>query len=639
MCGICGISSANISVNDRNIVKNMMDTLYHRGPDGDGISYGHDFVFGHRRLAIIDIDHGQQPIASENGRYTLTYNGEIYNYIELRDDLKKRGVNFRTNSDTEVLLQLLIHDGVKALDKLIGMYAFAFHDGETGQVILARDEFGIKPLYYTITDNGSLVFASEIKAILKHPSVKAVRSNDGLMHYLTFQLCLGDGTLFSGIKKLKPGFYILFNAKNTKDIKQQKYWDCEFKIDEVHTESYFLSKLDTLLEDSINLQLRSDVPLGTYLSGGVDSSLITAIAAGQSDNKISSYHGRFAEGNDYDESEYAKMVADSASAEYKEVVPTAKDFVSYLPKLIYHMDEPAAGPGLFPQYCVSKLASDNHVKVILGGQGGDEIFGGYARYVVGYLEQALKGAILETQEEGQHLVTLSSIIPNLPLLRQYVPMMKQFWKSGLFEPMDSRYFKLIDRSPNLAHMLESGVMSEVDKEKIFEDFKLEFNSPDTQSYINKMTYFDLKTLLPALLQVEDRMSMAVSLESRVPILDRRIVDLTTTIPPAMKFAGGKTKYLLKKISENKLPQEVVNRKDKMGFPVPLKEWMEKGIVRDFVSDTLLSKASKERGIFKPSALEMLIDKETKFGRELWGALCLELWHQIYIDKTMSFDKR
>jgi asparagine synthase (glutamine-hydrolysing) len=343
------------------------------------------------------------------------------------------------------------------------------------------------------------------------------------------------------------------------------------------------------------------------------------------------FHGRFAEGPKYDESYYARLMAKEIDGVYHEVVPTAKQFADTLPSLIYSLDEPLAGPGLFPQFCVSQLASE-HVKVVLGGQGGDEIFGGYARYLVGYLEQAIKGAIFETKEEGRHLVTLESIIPQLPLLKQYEPLLKNFLSKGMFEDMDARYFHLIDRSQSLETLITSELQDSFDREELFSSFQEIFNHPDTKSYINKMTHFDQKTLLPALLQIEDRVSMAVSLESRVPLLDTRIVDLVTSMPPPLKFQDGKTKHILKKAVRTLLPETILHRKDKMGFPVPLNEWMRGGVVRDFVADTLLSQRSLQRGIYKPEVLKSMLESHGVGGRQLWGALSLELWHQAYIDR-------
>lgn len=627
MCGICGIFGGDGQPDRRGLVQAMMDRIAHRGPDGEGIAAGESFVVGHRRLAIIDLATGDQPMWSPDKRYVLTYNGEIYNYVELREELIKRGCTFRTASDTEVLLQLLILDGPAAITQLNGMFAFAFIDTQTGAWLVARDQFGIKPFYYTEA-NGAILFASEIKALLVHPAVEARSNWRAMQHYLTFQFCLHGETLFEGVTALQPGFYMT-GTGGTID-RQHRYWDLNFTVDGHHTEQYFRDQLSELLDDSARLQIRSDVPLGAYASGGIDSSVVAALANRHGTGNTPLFHGRFAESDAYDESAYAKIVAKSIEGVYHEVVPTAQEFVDELPDLIYAMDEPVAGPGLFPQYRVSQLAVQ-HVKVVLGGQGGDEIFAGYARYLVGYLEQALKGAIFETQEEGSHLVTLKSIIPNLPVLQQYRPLMQHFWRDGLFGDMDARYFRLIDRSPDISSLLTRAALDRYNSEQVFADFQQVFNHPDTSSYVNKMTHFDQKTLLPALLQVEDRVSMAVSLESRVPLLDTRIVDLVTGMPPPMKFQDGRTKHIFKKAVEGIIPKKVLKRKDKMGFPVPLSEWMQKGPVRDFVSDVLLSKACRERGLFDPAALEKLIKTEARFARQLWGALCLELWHQRFID--------
>lgn len=629
MCGLVTILSSGRSLADRQgVLAAMLDRIAHRGPDGEGrIHIPDQALLGHRRLAIIDLDHGAQPMCAEGGRYSLVFNGEIYNYLELRQALIQQGQHFETFSDTEVLLKLLIQEGTQAIQRLNGMFAFLFHDRETNRWIAARDPFGIKPLYYTSAKD-ELLFASEIKALLAHPDVHASRDDQALQQYLSFQFCLDEKTLFAGIHKIKPGFYFVGQGH---EIRQKVcYWDTNYQIDQYHTEDYFIDRLRATLEDSVRIQMRSDVPLGGYLSGGLDSSLICTLAAQHLDAPMAMFHGRFAEGAAYDESAYAKAIIETTKGAYFEVVPTAQDFVDTLPGLIYSLDEPLAGPGLFPQFAVSKLARQ-HVKVVLGGQGGDEVFGGYARYLAGYLEQAIKGAIFETQEEGKHLVTLESIIPQLPLLKQYRPLLSQFWSHGLFEDMDARYFHLIDRSQGINGILHPETLAGFNKEALFAEFQKVFNHPDTQSYINKMTHFDQKTLLPALLQIEDRVSMAVSLESRVPLLDTRLVDLVTSMPPPLKFQGGRAKHILKKAIRNLLPPKVLDRQDKMGFPVPLQEWMLGGTVRDFVGDTLLSSRSLQRGIFKPEALNNMMTSQGVGGRQLWGALSLELWHRSFLD--------
>jgi asparagine synthase (glutamine-hydrolysing) len=626
MCGIGGVAGGALPAGREVVVRTMMDRLAHRGPDGAGLVADSRFVFGHRRLAIIDVESGSQPMQTADGRFTLVCNGEIYNYVELRRELERDGVRFRTRSDTEVLLELLARSGRAALDRVEGMFAFALHDGRDASVLLARDPFGIKPLYYAITRSTELVFASEAKALLAHPDIDARRSSTGLHHYLAFQLCLGSTTMFDGVSKLEPG--CLAHFRPDRGIETVHYWEPSFAVDLDHTPSYFADQMGERLDASLSIQLRSDVPVGAFLSGGLDSSTVAALALRRTSSPIPVFHGRFEGVPGFDESHHARMVAAAIGADYHEVVPTAAQFVEDLPRLLYWMDEPAAGPGLFPQYRVAKLAAE-HVKVVLSGQGGDEVFGGYARYVIGYLEQALKGAIFETQEEGRHLVSLASIIPNLPLLCEYVPLLKFFWSDGLFDPMDARYFRLISRFPDMERLVEPDACDERARHGVFEAFQAEFNHPDTRSYINKMTHFDLKTLLPALLQVEDRVSMAVSVESRVPLLDRRVVDLVTRMPPALKFGAGRTKHLLRAHAEGLLPDSVVNRRDKMGFPVPLSAWMAGGPVREFVRDLVLSTASRQRGIFRPEGLEKLVAKEAPFGRQLWGVLCLELWHRAF----------
>lgn len=629
MCGIAGILGPRAG-EDRQaeLMAAMVARLAHRGPDDSGFARGKGYYFGHRRLSIIDLEHGYQPMFSEERRYIIVFNGELYNYIELRQRLIQKGVRFSTFSDTEVLLKALMMDGEAALPNLNGMFAFAFLDTQTGEWILARDPFGIKPLYFH-TREGQLSFASEIKALLADPELRAEPDWHGIEQYMTFQFCLGDQTMFRNIRRIEPGCAIIGRGGDI--LRSIRYWDTDYSANDTHGEGYFVDKLRVLLDDATHLQTRSDVPVGAYLSGGLDSSVVATLAAEHVTAPLRLFHGRFDEGVKYDELHHARKVADAISgSELHITVPTADDFVADMPRLIYAMDEPVAGPGLFPQYRVSALAAQ-HVKVVLGGQGGDEIFGGYARYLVGYLEQALKGAIFETQEEGRHVVTLASIIPNLPLLREYRPLMQTFWREGLFESMDRRYFRLIDRSPDLHQLLTADALGRYEEGRVFAEFQRTFNHPDTKSFFNKMTHFDLKTFLPALLQVEDRVSMAVSLESRVPLLDTRIVDLVTSMLPAVKFQGGQAKHVFKQAVANVVPAEILSRKDKMGFPVPFSEWLQGGPVRDFVGDILLSQRSRERGLFRPEVLERLMNAEGQFGRQLWGALCLEMWHQAFID--------
>ena len=629
MCGIAGIITTERFEDLHETLRTMGEVLHHRGPDDEGYYLHENVGFVHKRLSIIDLLTGHQPMCNEDESVWIVLNGEIYNYLELRTQLLAQGHVFRTSSDTEVILHLYEQHGDQFLNKLIGMFAFVIHDQRKNRLLAARDYFGIKPLYYAFDDKG-FIFASEIKSIVKVRPQCHRADVCAINEYLTFQFCLGDKTFFQGVRKLLPGHYLVVeDVPGRPRMAARQYWNLDFTVDPTHDEDHYADRVLMLLEDSVRLQLRSDVPLGCHLSGGLDSTSVTCIAASLLDAQVKTFTGAFSEGKDYDETEYAREVSLAAGTEYFEVRPTAADFVDTLPRIIYHMDEPAAGPGVFPQFLVSKLASE-HVKVVLGGQGGDEMFGGYARYLVAYLEQCIKGAVYQTQEEGKYVVTLQSIIPNLAVLREYVPMMQSFWQTGLFEDMDRRYFRLIDRSDGIENLYSDDLLCHRRRHDVFAEFQQIFNAPHTKSYFNKMTHFDLKTLLPALLHVEDRTSMAFSLESRVPILDHRLAELVARIPPTMKFRGGRLKHIFKTAVRNVVPPKILNRQDKKGFPVPLTEWYQREL-HDFVTDVLLSDSARQRGIYKPKRIEKALQREQKFGRQIWGLLCLELWFREFVD--------
>jgi len=625
MCGIAGFQ--NINTDDKKgLMSSMLKTIHHRGPDDQNQVSIDNTTLGYVRLAIIDIEHGQQPVISPDNRYTLVFNGEIYNYVELRQQLISKGYPLKSYSDSEVLLYAYIEFGKDVVNVINGMFAFALYDKIDKSIFIARDHFGIKPLFYS-NINDQFIFASEIKSLLQHEETRAVVDEKSLYEYLNFQLVLKKHTLFKDIFKLEPATYLII--QQGKIIEKKEYWKPNHDVNEHKSLDQFTDELLVLLENSLSIQVRSDVPVGAYLSGGLDSSTIAVLASKNYFGRLKTFSGGFNEGKAFDETHYADIVSKSINSEHYKIFPEPKDFIDNFEKMVYHMDEPAAGPGLFPQYMVSKLASE-HVKVVLGGQGGDEIFGGYARYAVAYLEECLKGAIFETQEEDKYIVSLSSIIPNLPILKQYVPMIQSQFSTGLFESMDRRYYKLINRSPNLGNLYNQSFLDGMDIDEIFEKYLEIFNEPSTDSYFNKMTNFDMKTLLPSLLQVEDRMSMAVSLESRVPLLDRRIVELIASAPPNMKFAGGKTKFIFLNAVKNILPKEIVQRKDKLGFPVPFNQWL-KGPLKEYVLDIFSSKKAKERGLYDYASIEKQILKSGAFSRDLWGALNIEVWHQQFID--------
>lgn len=402
MCGITGIVSKHVNQDsDTLIVRKMMDSLVHRGPDGEGICVEKSFVFGHKRLAIIDLEHGKQPMVSNDGNLILIYNGEIYNYLELRQELTRQGVSFKTFSDTEVLLRLFEAEGKDCVKKLNGMFAFAIYNKKNNEFIAARDHFGIKPFYYFLLKNGTFVFASEIKALLNHPQIKGELDKNALDQYLTFQFCLKGKTLFKDVKKLEPASILTFDVCQ-KQTCINKYWEPSYTVDSYHTEDYFVDKIKHLLGDSIKGQLRSDVAIGGYLSGGLDSSTVVSIAAQAYGDNFQCFTGKFDEGSEYDESSYARAVCEKYSCIYHEAIPSAKDFVSFLPKLIYHMDEPAAGPGLFPQFIVSKLAKE-HVTVVLGGQGEMRFLAGMPGIWLHILSNVLKVQSLKHRRKASIL--------------------------------------------------------------------------------------------------------------------------------------------------------------------------------------------------------------------------------------------
>jgi len=629
MCGLVGLIHRDGKSVSRQTLIQMLSVLHHRGPDEDGYMFDGAIGFGHKRLTIIDTTSGSQPMEAEG--LTIVFNGEIYNFIELRNELVQLGHSFRTKSDTEVILRMYLQYGESFVEKLNGMFAFLIYDRNCHRVIAARDHLGIKPLYYYRCSD-AIIFASEIKALLQYPDALVQPDESAIRDYLVFQFVPGDRTLFEGVFKVLPGHYQVIDLLDL-NVRTVCYWEPRFHVDLDHTEAYFLDNLRALIEDAVRIQMRSDVPVGAYLSGGLDSSILTSLASRHSTQPIKTFTGAFAEGPDFDESSYAREVVSVCNAQSFLIHPTEAGFVDLLPRLIWHMDEPAAGPGLFPQYILA-CAARKEVKVVLGGQGGDEVFGGYARYVVAYLEQALKGAIFSTNEEREHIVSLQSILPNLPALRQYTPMLRAFWQEGAFAPMDQRYFQLIDRSGGDLEMFSEDFRFGFHPEETFARFQEIFNHPDTKSYYNKMTHFDMVTSLPALLQVEDRVSMAASLESRVPLLDHRIVDLVTSMPVPLKFKGAEMKYALKKAIGDILPPRILNRKDKMGFPVPLHLWA-RGRAQEFMRETLLSSECRSRGIFDIPAIERLLDEEPPFGRRLWGLLNLELWHLQFIDATQK----
>ena len=629
MCGIAGLLSAAGDADLKKRVARMLQAVAHRGPNDEGAwtNAAGNCVLGHRRLSIIDLAGGHQPMANEDETVWISFNGCIYNYEDLARELRQLGHKFQSHSDTEVILHAYEQWGGDCVRRFNGMWAFAIWDERRRQLFCSRDRLGVKPFYY-VWENGNFAFASEIKALFASGATEPQADVDGLRQYLTFQFCLGERTLFRNVLKLEPGCNLVLKQDVPPEI--SRYWDIPGEVDLEHTEDWFLDRIEALLQDAVRLRLRADVPLGTHLSGGLDSSAVLSLARNLlgAETSIKTFTGAFREGSAFDETRHAKLMSRAANSEYIEIYLTAEDFRDSIEKIIWFMDEPAAGPGVFPQYLVSKLASQN-VTVVLGGQGGDEIFLGYARYLIAYLEECLKGAIDDTAGRAQYVATLSTIVPSLPDLQTYMPMLTSFWSEGLFEEPARRYYRLMDRFSQSSGLLHPDFKA--DEARTFDEFRAVFEGNKAKSMINRISYFDLKTHLQSLLHVEDRTSMAWALESRVPLLDYRLVEQMAAIPPVVKFRNGQLKYLFRKAIRNLVPQEILNRRDKMGFPVPLNRWLQNEL-REFVADTLLSERCRGRGLFDHAALQKTLASTQTFSRSLWGALCLELWHRQFLDR-------
>jgi len=633
MCGIAGAVALNgeriVDISRR--LKAMEGLIAHRGPDGRGDWVSKDQIVGlvHRRLAIIDLtESAAQPMESASGN-VISFNGEIYNFFDLRKDGQAGGYKFISRSDTETILSSYERYGAESPKKLRGMFAFAIWDADKKRLFLARDRFGIKPLFYTVVDK-VLYFASEAKALL--PFLPSIQTNpNALAEYLTFQYSLGEDTLFAGIKQLMPAHQMIVQNGQ---ITIERYWDVQYEIDYSHEESYFQERVHGLVAESTESHLLSDVEVGAYVSGGIDSTIIGSLAAARTSSPLKAFHGRFVDYTGYDESGFAKIATDAMGAELFIVDINSTDFKQNIRKLMFHLDFPVAGPGSFPQFMVSELAS-KEVKVVLGGQGGDEIFGGYARYLVAYFEQCIKAAINGTYKDGNFVVTIESIIPNLGILREYTPLLQEFWRDGLFGPLDKRFLRLIDRSTDMEDEI---LWNELDMASVYEKFFGIFNNRANvakEAYFDSMTHFEFKTLLPALLQVEDRMSMAHGIESRVPFLDHPLIEFAATIPADIKFKGGQLKHLLKQSFSHDIPNDILNRRDKMGFPVPIKEWFDKELL-EFVREIFSNIKSRNRDFINADAVLENFAATGRFSRKTWALISLEIWQQEFHDRAAEY---
>ena len=626
MCSISGILNLN-----RDPIKNLSNKLNvlnkiqsHRGPDARDIWSNKYIGLAHTRLSIIDLSkEANQPMQSDSGNL-IVYNGEIYNYKELKKKLEKF-FYFKTNSDTEVILAAYEIYGKKCVEYLDGMFAFALWDKKKQILFSARDRYGIKPFYYSIIDN-NLIFSSEAKALI--PFQKNIDvSQDKLFEYLTFQYNTGHQTLFVNINQLSPGETLTVNQT----VKIKKYWDFCFSLNNSEKKNIFnKDMLIRKLNNAVKKNLISDVNLCSHLSGGVDSSLITVLAK-KSNNYEAAFHGYFSGANIDNEIDYAKYLSKYEKIKLKTIKINDRCVIDSLEKVIYSLDYPVAGPGSIPQYILSNEISKD-LKVVLGGQGADELFAGYMRYLLFYSEYLLKVEMGIEKNNCPDDFSFKDVIQNLHHLKNYQPLISDHFKSDFFASPYKRYFSLLNRSKNINEIFD---FSENVQKDNYSKFLLNISSIKTKSLYEKVIIYDLQYFLPSLLHVEDRVSMAHGLETRVPFLDNSLVDYLMTISTKTRFKNCTPKALIQKIASKILPDKIIKRTDKMGFPVPLKKIIKNN--KDYFYDLINKSISKRRPFLNKNFFKKkeLLDLPL---REIWGLISLELWYQQYFDSFTKIKK-
>jgi len=631
VCGICGkLAFDSEETVLPSVLSNMLRTIAHRGPDGDGIHVSGQVGLGHCRLAIIDPQTGQQPLSNEDDTIWITFNGEIYNYQHLRADLIARGHRFKTRSDTEVIIHLYEERGVGCLEKLRGMFAFALWDSPRKLLLLARDRVGIKPLYYTV-NHGSLLFASEIKALLADPTVRAEIAPEMIDRFLTFYYMPGEDTLFRNVRKLLPGYYL---QARTGSITVQKYWDLDFSPRNVSFRQAS-TELTGLFEESVKLHMISDVPIGFLLSGGVDSSAVLGYAAPKSEPSMSSYTLGFSAPGVADERPYASLVARRNGTAHHDLTISAKDFQSFLPRYVWHMEEPVCEPPGIALFFVTRMAR-TFVKVLLSGEGGDEAFAGYQNYRSLLWLERLK----------------SLLGPFTPLARTGLTALNYLLRSNRVAriaplvdiPFDFYYYSRTSNPFSFFNSHHNALYLEAfrgwaDKRKSVEILQNYFEHAGSYHTLDKMLYVDTKTWLPDDLLVKaDKMTMATSVELRVPLLDHKLLEFAASLPPEFKVRRFTTKYIAKKVLEQRVPQEILNRR-KTGFSVPYAAWLRNEL-REWVYSLLLDATAATAQYFNRRVIEQMFEDDYRSGvhaRELFSLAALELWHRVFLKKEYVFE--
>lgn len=629
MCGICGKLNHDRSAPvSPALLKAMADSILHRGPDDAGYHTSGPAGLGFRRLSIIDLSTGHQPLSNEDGTVWIVFNGEIYNYQALRAILESKGHRFRTRTDTEVIVHLYEEYGERCVEKLRGMFAFSIWDERRQTMLLARDRVGIKPLYY-YRDERALVFGSEIKAILADPAVPAEVNPQSIDRFLVFHYLPGTETALKGIHKLQPGSYLLATPDS---IRIERYWDLAF-TETPRSLRQAEEELLALLEEAVQMHMISDVPVGFLLSGGVDSTAMLSLASERAEQKLSSFTVGFADASIPDERPFARLAASRFGTEHHELTISADDFTEFLPSYVWHMEEPVCEPPAIALHYVSRLAKD-YVKVLISGEGGDEAFAGYPNYRTMLWLERIKSALGPLSGAATPLATTMSRVLKSPSLAQYAPLFRI--------PFDSYYYSrssgpLTFFARNHAEFYSPGLAASLDREDSLAPLRDCMRQAPADGLLNRMLYIDTKTWLPDDLLIKaDKITMANSIELRVPLLDHKVLEFAASLPANFKVRGLTTKYLAKRALTRHVPEEITRRR-KAGFPVPYANWFRTSL-HDWLHDLLLQPQTLSRGYFQRPAVEKLLAENARqggFAKEVFSLVVLELWHRRFIDPSAS----
>ncbi len=621
MCGICGWLNFNKEqMVEKGLLEKMNTTLAHRGPDGAGIYQDDNFGMGHRRLSIIDVAAGQQPLCNEDGTVWVSFNGEVYNYIELMEGLKSKGHRFKTRSDTEVLVHLYEEKGERLVEDLQGMFAFAIWDTRKKKLCLFRDRLGKKPLYYNYKEGHQLIFGSEIKAILASGQINRRINYQALDQYLSFLYLPYNNSIFSEIKKLPAAHYLVCEHGN---ISIKKYWELQYPshYDPLLTEEDYLEGFDTILKDAVKVRLRSDVPLGAFLSGGIDSSAVVSKMQDLNSSPIETVSVGFNE-KEYNELPYAKEISKIFGCNYNEFIiePNVHDVFT---KLIPFFDEPFADSSFIPTYYVSKAARQK-VTVALSGDGGDETLAGYSRHAIELLEHRLRPFSRFIPDSALHF--LYKALPEGTTGRN---ILGDLACSPEEAAARKHYNLLFNKS-----LKEKVYQSKNSVTDVSVQFREMYRNSSATNPLDKALHLDMQTyLVDDILVKVDRMSMANSLEVRAPLLDYRVLEFLAGVPPHLKLNNGTSKYLLKQSVKRKIPAHILERK-KQGFRLPIEVWL-KNDLREFVEDLIFSRSFKERGIFASTKIERMwkdfLSNNGDYAHHFWQLIVLEQWFRLYID--------